>query len=102
MLLALSLILADSAPLRESPVILTVASALAGEPMPAILIAALLTCPAPSSLATVLLLASLTGARAVPVDLIFPLVLGAHTGGALPPLVGPPHRSEEHWVGEKG
>src|SRR3546814_811772 len=87
MLLALSLILADSAPLRESPVILTVVSALAGEPMLAILIAALLTWLAHSSLATVLLIASLTGAGAVPVDLIFPLVLGANIGGAIPPIV---------------
>lgn len=84
MLLALRLIVADTQPIRESAVLLTVVEALDGEPLVAILIATVLTWVAHSSLATVLLICSLAGIGAIPLSLVFPLVLGANLGGAIP------------------
>ena len=87
MLLALRLIVADTQPLRESDVLLLTVDSLQGEPIVAILLAAVVTWVAHSSLATILLVSSLASVGAVPVALIFPLVLGANLGGALPALV---------------
>ena len=85
-LLALSLIVANSQPIRDSKMVLALVTSLGDEPLLAILLTALLTWLAHSSLATVLLIASLVGAGAIPVALIFPLVLGANLGGAIPPI----------------
>jgi phosphate:Na+ symporter len=87
MLLALSLIVGNSQPIREAPLVVSLVSSLAGEPNLAVLMAALLTWLAHSSLATVLLIASLVGSGAIPVSLAFPLVLGANLGGAMPPIM---------------
>jgi phosphate:Na+ symporter len=84
MLLALRLIVQDTQPIRESDVLLTVVEAMDGEPLIAILIAALLTWLAHSSLATVLLICSLAAIGAIPMTLVFPLVLGANLGGTIP------------------
>jgi len=86
MLLALRLIVNDTAPLRESQVVLEVIESLGGEPLVAILIAALITWLAHSSLATVLLICSLAGIGTVPLSLVFPLVLGANLGGTIPAI----------------
>ena len=86
MLLALKLIVANSAPIRESDVVILLVSALSDEPILAILLAALLTWVAHSSLAIVLLICSLVSADAIPLILVFPLVLGANLGGALTPV----------------
>ncbi len=87
MLLALSLIVGISQPIREAPLVVSLVSSLVGEPILAILMAAMLTWLAHSSLATVLLVVSLVGSGAIPVSLAFPLVLGANLGGAMPPIM---------------
>ncbi len=95
MLLALRLIVGASAPMRDADVVQAVVTALAGEPVLAVLIAGLLTWLAHSSLAMVLLIMSLAATGAVPLVLAFLLVLGANAGGAIPPLlvsIGPPAR----------
>ena len=87
MLLALKLIVGSAQPMADSETVLTLVAALAGEPVLAIVLAALLTWLAHSSLATVLLICSLVGAGLIPLSLVFPLVLGANLGGALPPVM---------------
>lgn len=86
-LLSLKLIVASSEPMRSSDTMLVVISALEGEPLLAVLIAAILTWLAHSSLATVLLVASLATSGAISVNLALVLVLGANLGGALPPIM---------------
>ena len=86
MLLALGLIVATSAPLRDSAVLRSVVAALSGEPVLAVLVAAALTWLAHSSLATILLIVSFVAAGVASLDLAFALVLGANLGGALPAL----------------
>ena len=87
MLLSLSLIVGNSQPIREAPLVVSLVSSLAGEPVLAIVLAALLTWLAHSSLATVLLIVSLVGSGAIPISLAFPLVLGANLGGAMPAIM---------------
>jgi len=87
-LLALRLILETSGPLRESVILHDVMTALAGQPMAALVIAALLTWLAHSSLATVLFFMSLAAAGTIDGTLALALVLGANVGGALPALTG--------------
>lgn len=84
MLLALRLIVESSDPMRESIVLQEVFGALSGEPMLAVLLAALLTMVAHSSLAVVLLVMSLAAGGVVPLSLAFVLVIGANLGGAVP------------------
>ncbi|MDP6391185.1 MAG: Na/Pi cotransporter family protein [Alphaproteobacteria bacterium] len=86
MLLALKLLVGGSEPIRESETVLVVVTSLAEEPVLAILVAALLTWLAHSSLAVVLLICSMVGAGAVPLALALPLVLGANLGGTMPPV----------------
>jgi phosphate:Na+ symporter len=86
-LLSLGLIVGLSQPMRQSWLLAEVLSALGGEPLLAVLLAALLTWLAHSSLAIVLLVASLAAAEVVALPLAFALVLGANLGGALPALV---------------
>jgi phosphate:Na+ symporter len=86
MLLALQLLVADTQPIRESQVTLLLVEALDGQPLAAVLVAAAITWLAHSSLATVLLICSLVGIGAVPLSLVFPLVLGANLGGAVPAI----------------
>ncbi|MBM3584425.1 MAG: Na/Pi cotransporter family protein [Alphaproteobacteria bacterium] len=87
MLLALKLIVAASVPLRDSPVVAEVLHALAREPALAVAIGALLTWLCHSSLACVLLVASLVRVGVVDLPLGFALVLGANLGGGLPALM---------------
>lgn len=84
MLLALRLLLLASAPMREAVIVKELFGALTGEPLIAILVAALLTWLAHSSLAIVLLIMSLAGAGVLPVSSACVLVLGANLGGAIP------------------
>ena len=86
-LLALNLILSVSTPLRESGLLQTIIESLDGEPVLALLIAAILTWFAHSSLAMVLLIISFTVAGVVPLGVGFALVLGANLGGTLPAIV---------------
>ncbi len=87
MLLALGLIVQSSTPMRESEVLQNVFGALSDERMLAVLLAALLTWMAHSSLAVVLLVMSLAAGGVVPLSLAFVLVVGANLGGAIPPVM---------------
>ncbi len=87
MLLALSLVLETSSALRSSPIVLDVLGALGSEPLLALIIAAVLTWLAHSSLAIVLLIMSLAATAVVPLPLALVLVLGANIGGAIAPLL---------------
>jgi phosphate:Na+ symporter len=87
MLLALTMIVAASAPLRASGGAQLLMTSLTGEPILAVLVGAILTAIAHSSLATVLLVISLSATGFIPLDVAFALVLGANLGGALPPVM---------------
>jgi phosphate:Na+ symporter len=84
MLLALRLLLAASAPIREAEIVRQLFAALTDEAMIAVLVAALLTWLAHSSLAVVLLIMSLASAGVLTLPVACTLVLGANLGGALP------------------
>ena len=87
LLLALQLIGQASAPIRQSESLTFVLGHLAGEPALAILLAALLTLLAHSSVAVVLLIASLVASGAIAPSLALMLVLGANLGGAFLPVL---------------
>ncbi len=86
--LALKLIVSASAPLRDAPAFIAVLAPLAQEPLLAIMLAALLTWAAHSSLAIVLTIAGLASTGALPPVLALSLVLGANLGGGIAPLTG--------------
>jgi len=86
MLLALRIIVATSEPLRESPVLIMLFSSLSNDPLIALLLAAVLTWLAHSSLAVVLLIMSFASAGVMSVPLALVMVLGANLGGVLPPI----------------
>lgn len=83
MLLALRLIVGASAPLRDSQSLQVVLGGLRGDPLLALVLAAVLTWLAHSSVAMVLLVMSLVSVGLVPVALGFVLVLGANIGSGL-------------------
>ncbi len=83
MLLALRLIVGASAPLRDSQSLQVVLEGLRGDPLLALVLAAVLTWLAHSSVAMVLLVMSLVSVGLVPVALGFVLVLGANIGSGL-------------------
>lgn len=87
MLLALGLIVQASAPLRDSEALRVVIGALSDDPLLALLLGAVLTWLAHSSVAMVLLIMSLVSVGLVPVLLGCVLVLGANVGSGLIPLV---------------
>ncbi len=87
LLLSLRLLLEATAPLRESALLSSVLAALTSEPLLAILLAALLTWFAHSSLAIVLLIMSLAGHGVIAAVPAFALVLGANLGGGIAPVV---------------
>jgi phosphate:Na+ symporter len=87
MLFALRFILLSAEPLRQSVVLQEILTSLAGEPLLAVLVMAVLAWITHSSLATVLLIASLMSSGAVPPLLGVYLVLGANLGGAIPPII---------------
>ncbi len=86
MLLALTVISSVSSALRESPTVAIVLRALGSEPFIAVLVAALLTWLAHSSLAMILFIMSLSAAGAIAAPLAFALVLGANIGGSIAPV----------------
>ena len=87
MLLALGLIVQTSTPMRHSIVLQEVFGALSEERILAVLLIALLTWMAHSSLAVVLMVMSLTAGGVVPLSLGLVLVIGANLGGAMPPVM---------------
>lgn len=86
MLLSLGLIVEASEPLRDSATLQMVIRSLSGDAILALVLAALLTWLAHSSVAIVLLIISLASIRVVPPDLALVLVLGANVGSSLIPL----------------
>jgi phosphate:Na+ symporter len=86
MLLALGALAHTLAPVETAPVLRAVFGSLAGEPVLAMLIAAALTWACHSSVAVVLLIASLAAAGAISPAPSLALVLGANLGGTLAPL----------------
>ena len=86
MLLALTLAIGASQPLRDSAALQYVLQPLSQDPILAVLLAAGITWLAHSSVAIVLLIMSLTLAGVVPLGLAFALVLGANVGSGLIPL----------------
>ena len=87
MLLALGLIREGAAPLKDSEILPIVLKPLESDPFFAVVLAALLTWIAHSSLAIVLLVMSLIAAGTMPLMLGFYLVLGANIGGTVAPLI---------------
>ncbi|MFC4273268.1 Na/Pi cotransporter family protein [Sneathiella chungangensis] len=87
MLTALKMLALASEPIRDSSVSQFVLSSLSGEPVLVVLIAAIITLVAHSSLATVLFALSLSLTGHFPIDVAYAMVLGANLGGAAPPIM---------------
>ncbi len=87
MLLALDLMTSTIEPLKGSSTFRTVIGAIADEPVPALLAAAVLTWLAHSSLSIVLFVKLLASTGVVPTQAGFALVLGANLGGAIAPFL---------------
>lgn len=87
MLLSLQLLGTAIAPIRQSPLFLTIMEALHDEPVLAFLLAAIVTWLVHSSLSTVLLVMSLTASGVIALPVALAMVLGANVGGAIGPLV---------------
>jgi phosphate:Na+ symporter len=86
-LLSLRLIVTAAAPINHAQGIHIILSGLADEPLLAVLVAAILTWLAHSSLAVVLLVMSLATGGLVSLPLAFAMVLGANLGNPIPALV---------------
>ncbi len=86
LLLALTVIGTASRSLGESQIVGEVLAAMASEPFLAILVGAALTWMAYSSVAVVLLVATLATAGSFPLEALMPIVLGINLGAALPAL----------------
>src|SRR4051794_18222539 len=87
MLLSLHILLDTLAPAEDAPVVHTLLSAVTGEPFLCVLIAALLTWAAHSSVAVVLLVTSLAYSGFISPVATLALVLGANLGSAINPLI---------------
>ncbi|QEX24419.1 Na/Pi cotransporter [Hypericibacter adhaerens] len=87
-LLALHLILATVAPVEQAGVVRDLFALLSGHPLLSILLGALMTWAAYSSVAVVLLAMSLAAAGVVPTDVALALVLGANLGNVIPQFLG--------------
>lgn len=87
MLLALAMIVGISEPLRDSYVLQVLFASLSDDPIVALLLAAMLTWLAHSSLAIVLLVMAFTAVGVMTVPLALAMVLGANLGGAMPPIM---------------
>jgi phosphate:Na+ symporter len=85
-LLALGALVRTLAPVETAPALRTVLGSLAGEPLLAMLVAGALTWACHSSVAVVLLIASLAATGVVEPTGSLALVLGANVGGTLPSL----------------
>ena len=87
MLLSLQLLGAAIAPIRQSPLFLSVLGALHDQPVLAFLLAAVVTWLVHSSLSTILLVMSLTAAGVIALPVALAMVLGANVGGAVGPYI---------------
>ena len=87
MLMALKLIVLTSEPMRHSEVLQLLLNAMSDEIVVALLLTALLTWLAHSSLAIVLLIMSLASGEVIPMSLALVMVVGANFGGVIAPIV---------------
>jgi phosphate:Na+ symporter len=87
MLLALHVLLDTLAPAEEAPRFRSLLGAITGDPVLCVVIGAILTWAAHSSVATVLLVMSLASSHFISPAVAFALVLGANLGSAINPLV---------------
>jgi len=87
MLMALNGLLALMTPYEDVPSLRLLMGAVATQPVIDVILAAVLTWAAHSSVATVLLIVSLAANQVVPPQAAFALVLGANLGSALNPLL---------------
>lgn len=86
MLLSLHILLDTLAPAENAPGVRVVMSAITGDPVLCIIVAALLTWAVHSSVASVLLIMSLAYSQFVTPDAALALVLGANLGSAVNPV----------------
>ena len=87
MLMALKLIVLTSEPMRHSEVLQLLLNAMSDEIVVALLLTALLTWLAHSSLAIVLLIISLASGEVIPMSLALVMVVGANFGSVIAPIV---------------
>jgi phosphate:Na+ symporter len=87
MLLALHILIDSLAPAENAPTVRPLLSAITGDPILCIIIAAVLTWAAHSSVATVLLIMSLAYSSFITPAAALALVLGANLGSAINPVV---------------
>ncbi|BBK45100.1 Na/Pi cotransporter [Allostella vacuolata] len=87
MLLALHLLIGTVEPLEALPGLRAVLASLTRDPLMALLLAAVLTWAAHSSVATMLLIMSLAGAQLLAPTAVLAMVLGANLGSAINPLL---------------
>jgi Na/Pi-cotransporter len=87
MLFALEQLLALLTPYEDVPSLRLLMGAIATQPIIDVIVAAVMTWAAHSSVATMLLIMSLAAQGVVPPDAAFALVLGANLGSALNPLL---------------
>ncbi len=87
MLMALAGLVHTLAPLENAPLLRPLMGSLSGDPVLAVLIAAMLTWACHSSIAIVLLIGSFAASHVVGPTGALALVLGANLGGALPALL---------------
>jgi phosphate:Na+ symporter len=90
MLLGLHQLVLTIQPIQTAPVLGAILGALTREPLLDLALAALLTWAAHSSVAVMLLLASMAGGNVITPVASIALVLGANLGGAIPPLLEAP------------
>jgi phosphate:Na+ symporter len=93
-LLALHILLDTLAPAEHAPSVRALLAAITGDPVLCILLAAVLTWAAHSSVATVLLIMSLAYSNFVTPAAALALVLGANLGSAINPLIESGHRGD--------
>ena len=87
-MLALQLIVAAARPLTQTVCVKAIFTTISGDPLLDLVMAAAITVLAYSSLAVVLLVATLTASQVIGLDTALPLVLGANIGsGALAVLM---------------
>ncbi|MGF7176942.1 Na/Pi cotransporter family protein [Azospirillum doebereinerae] len=90
MLLSLHLLLLTVEPAGNAPALREVLGVLTGDPVIAMLLAAALTWAAHSSVAIVLLIASLAGTQVIPPEAAIAMVAGANLGSAVNPILEGP------------
>lgn len=90
MLLSLHLLLATIAPAENAPMLRRMLAMLTADPVVAVMLAALLSWAAHSSVAAILLIASLAGGGVIGPEAAIAMVAGANLGSAVNPVVEGP------------